>query len=394
MRLRGSHNDADDTMSKLLEAQRMLEMAERAAIDRDFSSADELLRDAARIQEAEMGPLHPDLANTLNSLAIVAERTGRFADAESFYRRSATIAAESLPANHPIVAESRKNLEDFCRERGVPLAPAAAMTPAGQAPSAGVDSFIPEVAPGTKESAAPKRNAHTGVSKQSDPPSSAGKSSPATGTVAAPAPGSFPPASRRSWRKVAWMPIGAIVLLAVVVLMRQQPSPSQSGSTTPVISPATEPEPTPPPPSAATPAPPAEQPPPEVVTRDSDRSAGTDQPPAAAPSSSTMSLAAGQLCQTFSINPDGWKCDPPGKTVEGGPIVFYTRVRSPRDAEVVHRWYYGDTLRQTVRLMIRTNVSEGYRTYSRHLVDRVGDWRVEATSDEGVVLHEQRFTVR
>jgi hypothetical protein len=50
MRLRGSHNDADDTMSKLPEAQRMLEMAERAAIDRDFSSADELLRDAARIQ--------------------------------------------------------------------------------------------------------------------------------------------------------------------------------------------------------------------------------------------------------------------------------------------------------------------------------------------------------
>ena len=44
--------------------------------------------------------------------------------------------------------------------------------------------------------------------------------------------------------------------------------------------------------------------------------------------------------------------------------------------------------------MIRGNVSEGYRTYSRHLVDRVGDWRVEATSDEGVVLHEQRFTVR
>ena len=154
MRLRGSHNDADDTMSKLLEAQRMLEMAERAAIDRDFSSADELLRDAARIQEAEMGPLHPDLANTLNSLAIVAERTGRFADAESFYRRSATIAAESLPADHPIVAESRKNLEDFCRERGVPLAPAAAMTPAGQAPVCRAGQLRPR-----------RRARHEGVSR-------------------------------------------------------------------------------------------------------------------------------------------------------------------------------------------------------------------------------------
>jgi hypothetical protein len=51
-------------------------------------------------------------------------------------------------------------------------------------------------------------------------------------------------------------------------------------------------------------------------------------------------------------------------------------------------------LRQTVRLTIRANVSEGYRTYSRHLLDRVGDWRVEATSDAGDVLYEQRFTVR
>ena len=80
--------------------------------------------------------------------------------------------------------------------------------------------------------------------------------------------------------------------------------------------------------------------------------------------------------------------------MEGGPIVFYTRVRSPRDAEVVHRWYYGDVLRQTVRLTIRANVSDGYRTYSRHLVDRAGDWRVEARTDAGDLIHEQRFTVR
>jgi len=105
-------------------------------------------------------------------------------------------------------------------------------------------------------------------------------------------------------------------------------------------------------------------------------------------------MAFAQLCQTFSAGRDTWQCDPPGDTVEGGPIVFYTRVRSPRDGEVVHRWYYGDVLRQTVRLTIRANVSEGYRTYSRHLVDRAGNWRVEATTDAGDLLHEQRFTVR
>ena len=177
MGLREIARRTDNTMSKLPDAQRMLELAERAAIDRNFSSADELLREAARIQEAEMGPLHPDLANTLNSLAIVAERTGRFADAESFYRRSAAIASESLPADHPIVAESRKNLEDFCRERGVPLVRPAAMTPSGEAPAVGLGSFTPEVAPGATASAAPARN--TGVSKQREPPSSSGQPVPA-----------------------------------------------------------------------------------------------------------------------------------------------------------------------------------------------------------------------
>jgi hypothetical protein len=42
------------------------------------------MREVARIQEADLGPLHPDLANTLNNLAIVAEQTGQPEEAESF----------------------------------------------------------------------------------------------------------------------------------------------------------------------------------------------------------------------------------------------------------------------------------------------------------------------
>ena len=99
----------------------MLDQAERAAIAGDLASADELLRSAARIQEAELGPLHPDLVSTLNNLGIVAEKTGRPGDAEAFYRRAAATASASLPSDHPIVAESRKTLEDFCRERGLPI---------------------------------------------------------------------------------------------------------------------------------------------------------------------------------------------------------------------------------------------------------------------------------
>ena len=105
-------------MSEVQDARRMLDQAERAAIAGDLASADELLRSAARIQEAELGPLHPDLVSTLNNLGIVAEKTGRPGDAEAFYRRAAATAYASLPSDHPRVAESRKTLEDFCRERG------------------------------------------------------------------------------------------------------------------------------------------------------------------------------------------------------------------------------------------------------------------------------------
>jgi hypothetical protein len=79
--------------------------------------------------------------------------------------------------------------------------------------------------------------------------------------------------------------------------------------------------------------------------------------------------------------------------VAPGPIVFYTRVKSRRDAAVVHRWYRGDTLRQSVTLDIQANATEGYRTYSRLTVED-GDWRVEVRSAAGSLLYEQRFAVR
>src|SRR5688572_8733953 len=116
-------------MPETRDVRQILEMAERSAVDGDFSSAGELLRDAARIQEAELGSLHPDLANTLNNLAVVSEKTGRLGDAETLYRRAAAITSASLPADHPMAAESRRNLENFCREHGVPIAPAAAVSP-------------------------------------------------------------------------------------------------------------------------------------------------------------------------------------------------------------------------------------------------------------------------
>jgi hypothetical protein len=112
-----------------------------------------------------------------------------------------------------------------------------------------------------------------------------------------------------------------------------------------------------------------------------------------APAAVGVAVGTAQLCRTFSISGSNWRCDPLGNTAAPGPIVFYTRVRSPRDTTVVHRWYRGGTLRQSVTLTIRANATEGYRTYSRLTVDE-GEWRLEVRTADGNLLHEQRFAVQ
>src|SRR3954451_116883 len=119
-------------MSELQNVQHLIEEAKRAADAGDLAAADALLRDVARIQESELGAVHPELANTVNNLAVVAEMDGRLPDAEGYYRRAFAIASASLAADDPIVVSSRKNLEDFCREHALPFdSPAASVSVTG-----------------------------------------------------------------------------------------------------------------------------------------------------------------------------------------------------------------------------------------------------------------------
>ena len=350
--------DAMDAMSELPDVGNMLGEAERAATAGDFASADELLREAARIQEAELGSLHPDLANTLNNLAVVAEKAGRPGDAETFYRKAVAIASASLPVDHPMVAASRQNLEDFCRARGLQID--AADVPAAQ---------------GTE----PGPSAHEVVAVEAKTPS-----------VSHP----LPRASRKASRSTAWIAIGVVVLATAALFVRPPWSTRELSTPSPVAEP-TAPhaaEPAQPPP--AMPARIEQAPPPKVVPRQSDRGVVADTPPAPGRSSGAITLASVQLCRRLSTDGADWRCDPAGDPVAPGPIVLYSRVRSPRDAVVVHRWYRGGTLRQSVKLSVRASATEGYRTYSRQTVGAGGEWRVEVRSAAGDLLHEQRFAVR
>lgn len=316
-----------ECMAEEPNAQHLIEQAERAASAGDLAATDELLRAAARIQAAELGPVHPDLISTLNNLAIVAERAGRLGDAETFYRRAAAIASASLPPSNPTIADTRKNLEDFCRERGLPI-----------------DLAVPAV---------PRK-----------------------------ALGNFP------WAAA----IIAVILLAVIggALLMRRNSPS-SGAPKPAAtaSPeATTPSEPPAPPVAATPR---EEPEPANTPP---RRSGPPASPQARRAAAPVSLGTVQLCKTFSTRNERWTCDPADDPAARGRIVLYTRVKSPRNTTVVHRWYRGGELQQSVRLGTQAAVSDGYRTYSQLTINTPGRWRVEVRSADGDLLFERSFGVR
>lgn len=345
-------------MSELEKARRLLERAEQAAKSGNFAEADELLMDAARIQEMELGPGHSELANTLNNLAIVAEKTGRAAEAETLYRRAATVAAAALPPDDPRVVESRQNLEDFCRTHGFPIDRPAAVTPSRDRDPQET-AFPPE-----------------------EPPETLGPPVP----TPAPTPAAPPPAERHSR---AW-PAAAVVVVVTVVLLVWRPWLPHDTATR--LS-APEPERMEPANSAVQPTtlvPDRPTAKPEAAVGNSGPSLTPSTPAAAA---GDITLAIAQVCRDFSTSRGNWHCEPAGSSVGSGPMVLYTRVKSPRDTAVVHRWYHGDTLRHSVKLEVKANGIEGYRTYSRRTVSN-GDWRVEVRSTDGALLHGQRFVVR
>jgi hypothetical protein len=351
-----------DAMSEQQSARHMLDQAEHAAMAGDLASADELLRSAARIQEAELGPLHPDLANTLNNLAIVAERTGRTSEAETLYRRAAAIAAAALPSDHPMVAESRQNLEDFCRARGLSIDAPAVVAPTKAAP----------------------------------PPSTAPPPEPGSRTTASAQPPQPAATSAGASHSLAWVATGAVILIAAIFLLLRPSSshdtPAPAATPEPAAAQPADAAPIDAPPIAAppvTPAPIEQTAPPKTASRGDDRNTSTNKSPA----TGDITVATAQLCRVFSTSGGNWRCDPVGDSPTPGPLVFYTRVRSPEEAAVEHRWYRRGTLRQSVKLRIQANATDGYRTYSRQRVDD-GDWRVEVRSTDGHLLLEQRFAVR
>jgi hypothetical protein len=379
----------------------VIKAAEKAAESGNYASAERLLRDAARLQEASLGPRHPDLANTLNNLGIVCEITGKPDDAEQYFRRAVSIARTSLATDHPFVATSQKNLRDFCEARGKVVESPA---PEVQPPEPVVD--LPEPVVDLPEPVVdlpePVVDLPEPVAELPEPvvelPASAVEvpASAATATLDAepepepepePTPATDPArqsaidtdpedpeaTSKKFFYRVALGALGPIAMLMVILAagLPRLGAPELAAPSRDVAVDA---------PLTAAPTQPIAPPQP----------AAPSKPVAGPPLSEPLVIRAG-LCGEL----DAWSCDPADRPVPPGPLFFYTQIKSPSATTIQHRWYQGNHLRQSVDLRVEANQSAGYRTYSRYLmqIDSGGNWRVEVRSQDGVLLQEERFEV-
>ncbi len=369
-------------MAEWRDPREVIEAAEQAAADGDYASAEQLLREAAELQEINLGPTHPDLANTLNNLGVVCEITKKPVEAEAFFRKAYAIATAVLDPDHPFVSTSRKNLEDFCNARGKaidgPNEPAPDVDPE-DALVTGVDEVSRELSP----------------TEESPPVDSRGWSRPlVVGAVIA--AGLF----LGFIASVAWFRSNDAVKVPTETSRassKSRPTSSKSARAKSVAPEAPKVSETsaspgerrvseaPPPPTASAKGPARTAKSSNATAKTVGTTASVPQPPV---------VAAAELCGNLSTR--NWRCVPPRQPVGSGSIVFYTRLKSPTVTAVQHRWYRGDRLQRVVNLPVRVNTTDGYRTYSRTTVDKKGggNWRVELRTRDGVVLHEERFVVR
>jgi Protein of unknown function (DUF2914)/Tetratricopeptide repeat len=328
------------------EPRSIIEAAEQSAAAGNYASAETLLREAAALQEASLGPLHPDLANTLNNLGVVCEINDNPVDAELCFRRAYGIAMTALNPDHPFVATSRKNLQDFCDARGkrVELLPPTAVDSRRESPS------LPE-------------------------------------------PQDVQPKMRSKFiRPLAIGGLGPAIML-IVILTAVRPwlnSTGQAQSPSAIVTDS--PRETPARPQPIVPAAPTTVP--RETARLSERSPDTvsARGTTEAPTPARLTVVKARLCADL----EDFACDPPDRPVPPGPLFFYTQVTSTRATTIQHRWYRENRLYQSVELRVQASPRVGDRAFSRTMMtgDSGGDWRVELRTGDGALLHEERFSVR
>ena len=77
-----------------------------------------LAQQALQVAKQDVGPDHPDVATSLNNLAMLYATQGDYSRAEPLYKRSLAIWEKALGPNHPDVAQSLNNLAQLYLDQG------------------------------------------------------------------------------------------------------------------------------------------------------------------------------------------------------------------------------------------------------------------------------------
>jgi tetratricopeptide (TPR) repeat protein len=84
----------------------------------DYAGAQLSCERALALREQALGPNHPEVAQSLNDLAVVYYAQGRYAEAEPLYQRALAIYERALGPDHFDVATILNNLAEFYRAQG------------------------------------------------------------------------------------------------------------------------------------------------------------------------------------------------------------------------------------------------------------------------------------
>ena len=87
-------------------SQEVVSLHQKGQYDRAVTIA----KKALEIAEQSVGENHPDVATSLNNLALLYDAQKQYAQAEPLYKRALAIREKALGPNHPSVAASLENL--------------------------------------------------------------------------------------------------------------------------------------------------------------------------------------------------------------------------------------------------------------------------------------------
>ena len=96
----------------------LVERAGKLQAEGKYGKAATIWRQVLAIAEQALGPNHPDVANSLNDLALLLKNQGQYAAAEPLYRRSLAIVKKALGPDHHNVATSLNNLAGLLSAQG------------------------------------------------------------------------------------------------------------------------------------------------------------------------------------------------------------------------------------------------------------------------------------